>query len=269
MAAAAADDDNRPKTWPEAEAMAEAALRQHDLDDFAADPMRTQPSASRRNWVQNWLTEHSDYERLLEEYTGATRQTAPTCVAFSARIIALVRVPWTPPMGQAERVVDEIHMLFSEVTPDEDEDEVQNDELEDAFPDVFFDFTDYTDYVRRRIPAQLLREAAAYPVWHGHWRGRNAARRELRAGFAERFAVEQSNVTTWFAGKWSHPIATLITMFLTARIDQSPGGRVPLRPMVQNYFPPVVAAAAASSRRGAGDDDPAGHDEKRARKSKG
>lgn len=227
--------------------MAEGALRQRDDADRAAHPHAFFPSVNREQWTEIWLATNTDNQRLLNEYIGE-EGAQYIYLRTSARIIALVHAPWTP-----ADFIGSIHRIFSDATP-----------VDGDLHDFGFSQLDYTDYVRQRIPADLLRAAAASPDWQGSAWNAPAIRRALRAGFADRIVVEQSNVTTRLAHSFGTPIATLVGMFLSARIDHTPEGRVPQRPMVQRYFPP---AAVSSRRRGAGD-DPAGHDVKRARGSK-
>lgn len=233
-------------TWEQIEAAAEDALRQQDIADQNAQPPHVR--MKRMGFVNDWIKVHAP-ELAAAMDTKEHRYDTQTRLSLTARVIATVRAP--PPNSTPAMRIREVHRVFGLALPDD--------------PMMDGDWsTDFTDYVRKRIPLPILREAARHEWLDGVWT-RVRGGRALREGFSERATVQISNLTTALSvggpGRrgLGSPMANLLTQFLSGRIDHTPAGQVPQRPMVQRWHPPPPQAAAASSsnrRRGAGDEPP-------------
>lgn len=236
MSQPAAADEEPALPWEEAEAMTEAALRQHDTVAGMNEGYD-----SRWDFIEQFIRSLYPTQLDAQAVFSAGRRVTPGIVQVTVDILMHVRVPFHPQM-----VNYHVQRLFHRAAHDHNN-------------------GNYTEYVRARIPMPLLRAAAMDQVHPGGFPNDVQTHHTLRAGFADRFALQQSNATAFFAQLQGSAVANLIGQFLSGRIDGTLLGHVPQRPLI----PPAPAAAAAAAptnrRRGANDDHLAGHKAKKSR----
>ncbi len=188
-------------SWEQVEAEAEAALR-------AALAVPTDRSAwlrtdmGRSSWLRKWILQHHPvWHHRMNKFDEDFNLTL---LQLSADTIVYFRVNAHPDLVG-------IYWTF------------QNVEREQW------------DYVRARIPANVLRAAAAMqlPPLHGL---QVSTIREVRRGFRDLHVLAQSNATTKFAHTQGTHIANVIGQFLTMHV--TPATPVTQRAMVQRWVPP-------------------------------
>lgn len=201
-------------TWEQVEAEAEAALR---------EVRQTMPRLSTQcDWVEQYIR-----ERHPAWYAKMSPDILPgrSLLWFSSYVISHIRVSPAPILDPGEFVKRAFQ--FATKTP--------TGWMERANYECM-------DYLRARIPPQLLRRVAAETNVYGRGDFPPLWVLAIRRGIEERHELEQSNIAAFlangqgrFKGQGSH-VANLVLSFLSIHV--SPRDPIPERPMVQRWVPP-------------------------------